>query len=107
MSDLQLITGLAIIVSGFAQLRCGISAYHWQRIVQLAWFSSITHLCCLTFLRDYLHQHKSAQVWRIPGMVALVVMVIAALVPTAHYAWELDDTMDLSRPLPYDHAICF
>lgn len=53
MSDFQLITGLAILISGFTQLQTGISAYHWQRLVQLAWFSSVTHLCCLTALRDY------------------------------------------------------
>lgn len=107
MSDLQLITGLAIVISGFAQLRCGISTYHWMRVVQLTWFSSVTHLCCLTFLRDYFRQHRSAQIWRIPGMIALVILLIVALVPTGQYAWQISNKADRVRPAPFDHAICF
>lgn len=107
MSDLQLITGLAIISSGFAQLHCGISAYHWQRIVHLAWFSSITHLACLTCLRNHFFEHRWAQLWRIPGMMTLIVMLMVALVPTAHYAWEINSMAEYTRPRPSDHAICW
>lgn len=106
MSDLQLVTGLAIITSGFAQLRCGISAYHWQRVVQLAWFSSVTHMSCLTFLRRYFYNHKLAQLWRIPGIIALNVMVAIGLWPTAHYGWDLPHGTD-DKPEPHDHAICY
>ncbi|KAJ8112997.1 hypothetical protein OPT61_g4773 [Boeremia exigua] len=107
ISDLQLITGLAIITSGFAQLRCGISAYHWKRVVQLTWFSSITHLCCLTFLRDFLYANRSAQLWRVPGMLALIIMLVTALGFTAHFAFNDPDAMLISRPRPHDYAICF
>lgn len=93
LSDFQLVTGLAILISGFTQLRCGISVYHWHKIVQLAWLSSISHLCCLTFLRDYFFQHKSAQIWRIPGMVLLVCLLTFALIPTAQYTWYFNDEM--------------
>ena len=101
MSDLQLITGLAIIISGFAQLHCGISAFHWERVVRLAWFSSITHLSCLTLLQNYFYRHKMAQLWRIPGMIALITLLIVALGPTAHYSWGRR-----VRPLTHDYAIC-
>jgi hypothetical protein len=30
MSDLQIVTGVSILISGYAQLRCGLSTYHWQ-----------------------------------------------------------------------------
>jgi hypothetical protein len=30
MSDLQIVTGISILLSGYAQLRCGLSTYHWQ-----------------------------------------------------------------------------
>ena len=33
LSDAQLVTGLAILISGYSQLNCGISAYHWQIMV--------------------------------------------------------------------------
>lgn len=99
MSDFQLIAGLATLVSGFAQLHCGLSTYHWQKVVRLAWFSSITHLCCLTFLRDHFYARRAAQLWRIPGMALLVIMLVVALLPTAAY-WDDDTT-------PYDQALCF
>jgi hypothetical protein len=104
MSDLQLITGLAIVISGLAQLRCGISAYHWQRLIYLAWFACITHLCCLSFLREHMRQNKVSQLWRLPVMVSLVIMLIYALATTSRYEWSHDG----STPgiLPGDPAIC-
>ncbi|KAF2828419.1 hypothetical protein CC86DRAFT_380367 [Ophiobolus disseminans] len=105
MSDFQLITGLAIMISGYARLRCGLSAYHWHKIVRLAWFSSITYLCCLTFLRDHFRRHKIAQLWRIPGMVALVVMLIVGMYPTTQYVWGPGKADSFLRP--QDYAICY
>jgi hypothetical protein len=113
MSDFQLITGLSILISGFTQLDTGISAYHWQRLVQLAWFSSITHLCCLTALRNYFRHNALGYFWRLPGMIVLIVMLIIALIPTGHYTWESQTIRygsrqgDIIRPRATDHAICY
>jgi hypothetical protein len=107
ISDLQLITGLAIIICGFVQRKCGLSAYHWRRVVQLAWFSSVTHLCCLTFLRDYLHTNKTAQWWRVPGIILLATLLISAQASITHFAFNDADAMLVSRPKPHDYAICF
>ena len=113
MSDFQLITGLSILISGFTQLDTGISAYHWQRLVQLAWFSSITHLCTLTALRSYFRHHIIGYFWRLPGMVILILMLIVALIPTGHYVWG-SSVMGYNlaqggsiRPLATDSAICY
>lgn len=38
MSDQQLVTGLAILISGFYQLKHELLFYHWQMITSLAWF---------------------------------------------------------------------
>ncbi|KAK9847314.1 hypothetical protein MYU51_019581 [Penicillium brevicompactum] len=65
MSDVQIITGISIIVSGAAQLKCGISTHQWQVLVYLAWFSSLTHLSCLTLLRNCLHQRPAERIWRL------------------------------------------
>ncbi|KAL3434218.1 hypothetical protein BDV09DRAFT_204893 [Aspergillus tetrazonus] len=88
MSDLQLATGTAILISGYAQLRCGLSSYHWLVITRLAWFSSLTHLSCLTFLRNYLYKQKSQRQWRLVFMLVLVIMLITAMVPTGGYMWN-------------------
>ena len=113
MSDFQLVTGLSILISGFTQMNTGISAYHWQRLVQLAWFSSITHLCCLTALRNYFRRNTLGYFWRLPGMIILIIMLIVALIPTSHYTWESPTLIygekkgDNIRPKPTDPAICY
>lgn len=108
MSDFQLITGLSVLISGYSQLPSGISISHWDRIIDLAWFSSITHLCCLTFLRDHFCQYPRAQFWRIPGMVALVALLGVALIPSSRFGSYANY---FSRKLEYnagaDYAICF
>lgn len=120
MSDFQLITGLAILISGYSQLCGGISVYLWDRVIDLAWFSSITHLCCLSFLRDYFHEKPRALLWRIPGMIILVVLLGVALIPSAQYAgdWRFRDFFMVDRGSEYtgtnekfkahkEKAICF
>ncbi|KAF2800694.1 hypothetical protein K505DRAFT_370017 [Melanomma pulvis-pyrius CBS 109.77] len=88
MSDIQLLTGLSIIISGYTQLRCGLSAYHWQKIVNIAWFTSTTHLSCLTFLRNYLSQRKAQRIWRVLAMGTLVLLLLVAIVRTRYFIFE-------------------
>jgi hypothetical protein len=97
MSDLQILTGLSILISGYSQLRCGLSVYHWQILVYLTWFCSLTHLSCLTFLRNHLYNHRGERLWRLIGMGALIVMLIAALLPTGKYG---------TQHSPAEYAIC-
>jgi hypothetical protein len=80
MSDQQLITGFAILVGAYTQLTCGISLYHWQMVTTLAWFSSVTHLATLPFLRDLLEKHKYILLVRVVLMAALAVLLAIALV---------------------------
>src|SRR5262249_30729352 len=110
MCDLQLIAGLSTIISGFSQLQYGITLHHWVKMTQHAWFACITHLCCLTFLCDYLHQNKLAQTWRAPAMVIMIAMLIIALIPTEHYVYTspLSPSMVTEiRPYPADPALDF
>ena len=97
MSDLQILTGLPILISGYSQLRCGLSVYHWQILVYLTWFCSLTHLSCLTILRTYLHNRPRERLWRLIGMGILVLLLIVALLPTGNYGVS---------NAPADYAIC-
>ena len=99
-SDQQLVTGIALLASGYSQLKCGISSYHWQILVYLAWFSSITHLTTLTLLQDYFHYNPSIRNWRVFFMLVVFVMLGASLLPTGNAVW-LDSQ---SSGLP---AICY
>ncbi len=103
MSDLQIITGISILISGFAQLRCGLQSYHWQVLVYLAWFSSLTHLSCLTFLRNYLYNHPGELIWRLSSMFILVVMLLVAMIPTGNFGWSGHDE---GKFTPSTYALC-
>ena len=90
MSDLQIVTGFAVLISGFAQLPCGLSTYYWLLIVQLAWFSSLTHLSCLTLLRHHLYARRTELTWRLLAMGAMALLLIIGLVSTGNYYWTFD-----------------
>ncbi|CAG7936484.1 unnamed protein product [Penicillium salamii] len=108
MSDVQIITGISIIVSGAAQLKCGISTHQWQVLVYLAWFSSLTHLSCLTLLRNCLHQRPAERIWRLVCMFVLVVLLILAFLPTANYRWQYGySAKSTGHPALQVYAICY
>lgn len=103
--DVQLLTGLAILFSGYINLGLdAISAYHWHMVVYLAWFSNLTHLACLTLLRGYLHQHQNERRRRLGLMLILWMLLLVAIGPTLWMNWMHDD----SYPgLPSTNARCF
>lgn len=79
MSDIQFLTGFSILISGFSQLNQGLQVYYWSLIVYLAWFSTVTHLCCLTILRNYLYNHSRERIWRVVSMGCLVILLLVSL----------------------------
>lgn len=83
-SDTQVLTGLAILLCGYIQLPFGISVYHWQVVVALAWFSSLTHLLTLASLRGYLQKRFKMAVCRAIFMGCVIILLTAALVPTGY-----------------------
>ena len=50
-----MVTVIGILINGIRPVVCGLQTYmyHLQVIVQLAWFSFVTHLAALSFLRNY------------------------------------------------------
>ncbi|KAJ5546756.1 hypothetical protein N7494_004341 [Penicillium frequentans] len=100
MSDLQLLTGLSILVSGASQLRCGVTTMYWGFIMDLAWLSCFTHLVCLTLLRRYLYNRPSERLWRLIFMGALVLFVAVGLFCQLSFYSDYD--YDASRA-----AICY
>lgn len=109
MCDIQAITGISILIGGFICLDESLSAHHWELIVNLAWFSSITHLSGLTVLRRYLQVHHYERYVRIFFMFVLLAMLLIAMVPTAFINWrssEKQGTPDESAAGPKTPAIC-
>lgn len=85
-SDLQVVTGIATLASGYSQLPCGLASYHWQITVDLAWFSSVTHLTTLTCLRQHLQERPAVRVGRIFCMGVMAVMLGVALGSTGYFS---------------------
>ena len=83
-SDQQIVTGIAILVSAYVQIFCGLQVYHWQVAVDLAWFSSITHLTTLTCLRDYFGKRKSLRTMRLIFMGTIGILLSVALGTTGY-----------------------
>uniref|UniRef100_A0A8H7NIU0 Uncharacterized protein n=1 Tax=Bionectria ochroleuca TaxID=29856 RepID=A0A8H7NIU0_BIOOC len=87
IADTQLITGLAIMISGYSQL-CSpdrITIYHWQLVLYLAWFTGLSHLASLNGLRIYFHHRPWARTWRLLLITALQIMIFVAFIPTGHF----------------------
>ena len=95
LSDQQLVTGIAILLACFANW-CRTSAYELNMVVALAWFSSATHLATLDVLQGYFQHNRVVRNWRMIGMVAIVLLLIAGLLLTGFYA----NTNKPSLPLP-------
>lgn len=95
------------MISGFVLLFQGIQAYHWQLIVFIAWFSSITHLSAMTVLRSYLRRRRVETCVRFGLMICLLLMLIVAFIPTAFFDWTNSSTEDCSAAYPCSPAICF
>ncbi|KAG5660179.1 hypothetical protein KAF25_003701 [Fusarium avenaceum] len=106
MCDVQFVTGIGILISGFIDLRKGISAYHFYLITHVAWFSNLTHICGLAVLRKYLHSRPIEKVIRLWCMATLAILLLIAMGPTLFFNWAYIDP-EGSASLPGTDAICF
>jgi|SRR5690606_29280792 len=82
LGDIQVITGIAIMISGYVSLDRGISMHHWAVIVDLAWCASTTHLGTLAFLQNYFYKHQNGRILRIVLTICLQAMLIVGLLPS-------------------------
>ena len=99
-SDQQMLTGLAILISGYVQLGSrGLAVYHWQIVVDLAFFSSVTPLSTLTCLRTYFQTRKPLRLIRLICMGVLAIMLGCALGSTG-YLTGYDGTSTVEATFP-------
>jgi hypothetical protein len=90
----------------------GISAYHWQIAVYLAWFANLTHLTALTFLRGHLYRHPIERNWRLFSMLLLFLLMVIAQGPIAYFNWNnsyvgIYPGTEPSAATPQSYARCF
>ncbi|KAF6787304.1 hypothetical protein CSOJ01_15264 [Colletotrichum sojae] len=102
LCDIQLLTGLGLLFSGFMGLTCYVSAYHWELICYLAWLSNLTHVACLSSLRSFFYRNQAQRNWRMVSMAILFAGLVAALFPTAYFNWA-----NGTASVPSSNARCF
>ncbi|RYP47383.1 hypothetical protein DL768_006551 [Monosporascus sp. mg162] len=105
LCDVQFLTGISLLIGGFISLSSldNLALADWRMIINLAWFSNITHQCGLIFLREYLYQNPSERKWRLVFMAMLLIALLAAMVPTA-FAVQFDTFYGAQEATP---AACF
>ena len=81
-SDLQMVTGISLAVSGYSQVHCQLAIYDAQMIIDLVWFSFITHLATLTSLRRYFRERPALRLCRVICMGTTFAMLSYALIFT-------------------------
>ena len=74
LSDQQLVTGIAVLASGYVN-RCTLSTYHFLTVVCLGWFAATVHLSTLTVLRNYFKEFKIIRYVRFAAMIAMGAML--------------------------------
>lgn len=111
MCDIQVITGISILMSGFISMDERLAAHHWEVIVYIAWFSCMTNFSGLVILRDYLHIHPLQRYTRVFFTFILVVMLLVAMVPTIFFNWRIpkgeESKMGGTAAYPGSPVICF
>ncbi|KAI1852863.1 hypothetical protein JX266_002404 [Neoarthrinium moseri] len=83
LCDVQLITGISMLLSGFVSLNDFdyMSLTSWLMVANLAWFSNLTHQCGLVFLRGYLYQNPRERMWKLMLMTGLFLTLVCAWTP--------------------------
>ncbi|KAE8365057.1 hypothetical protein BDV27DRAFT_157254 [Aspergillus caelatus] len=91
MSDQQLVTGLAIMISGYSQIQDGLSTSHWNIVTSLAWFSSIIHIATLPYLAPYFAKKRWLWYIRVTLMSGLAIMLTISLTAMGKVTGYLKD----------------
>jgi hypothetical protein len=85
LSDQQLVTGLAILISGIANQN-NLIGYEFTVMTCLAWFSSTTHLATMDALRSYFRDQQAIRNIRVIGIVSVLLLLIYAFAITTNVA---------------------
>ncbi|KAF1843356.1 uncharacterized protein K460DRAFT_289947 [Cucurbitaria berberidis CBS 394.84] len=107
LSDLNLVTGIGVLIAGYSQLKCGISAYHWQIMVSVAWIASFSFASAMTFLEDYFQTNNNMRIIRLFFMSILASLLLVALLPTGSRAWLNQYVGDGDGFYPSLSAVCY
>ncbi|KAL7620529.1 hypothetical protein AAE478_009524 [Parahypoxylon ruwenzoriense] len=97
LGDVQLAIGFAVLAYGYISLTGqGMSVYHWWLIVGLSWFSVVTSLASISYLRNYFANRDSAERrWRVFCLICLIVVLSFSMVPIYQVKEKLANEPDV------------
>lgn len=85
-ADQQLITGFALLASGYVTVFPGPEGgwpndgAHWNLVVYMSCLSSSTHLACVLTLRKYFGRHKLTAIIRVVLIILFSLMLIPSII---------------------------
>lgn len=100
-SDQQIVTGIAMLTSGFVQIPKGLSTHHWTNITNLAWLASVSHLTTLTMQRKRLRNNRSKMLLRLAGMISMSIMLACGMGSLGYYWKPEHPAWCLFHPKPW------
>jgi hypothetical protein len=78
-ADQQLITGFALVLTGYIKLALDLQGAHFTLIVYLSCLSSSTHLASVITLRKYFYRHQQIGILRVLLIAIFAVLLGASL----------------------------
>lgn len=100
MSDQQLVTGLAILINGYISIQHEVSNYHWRIVTNLVWFSSVTHIASLLYLRQYFGKNRWLWYIWVFLMTGLAIMLAVGMALNGHTISDVQPMCCVLQPLP-------
>ena len=85
LSDTQLLTGIAVIIAGY--MKCDITIYHSNIVVDLAWFASGTNLSSMAILRWSLPRYPAMRRVRAALLLAMCGLLLSIIILQGHREW--------------------
>jgi len=64
-----------------------ISIYHFNLIVDIAWFSSSTQLDTLNVLKTYFREHPVVRTWRLLAIISMGCLLFSAQILQSNITW--------------------
>jgi hypothetical protein len=79
-ADQQLITGFALVLTGYIKLASNLQSAHFTLIVYLSCLSSSSHLASVITLRKYFDTHRAIGILRVWLIAIFALLLVASLI---------------------------
>lgn len=86
LSDQQLVTGIAVLSVGFAQMQT-LTEYHFTLLAAFAWLSFIVYQCAAVVIESIFQMSRFMAIWRAIWIVTMLSLLFVAQLVTFNDYW--------------------